>query len=514
MTEDYLRRIGYLIRDSRKHRGWTQAQLAEALGTSQSAVNRIERGHQNVSLEMLARIGEALDSEIVSLGQAGPMHLRVAGGAQLSGSIDVKTSKNAGIALLCASLLNKGKTTLRNVAKIEEVNRILEVLNSIGVRTRWLKSEGSRTANDLEIVPPAELDLESMDEAAARRTRSILLFLGPLLHLRERFAIPYAGGCDLGTRTIEPHLVALRRFGLEVKATGGYYHAEVDRSVSPDRAIVLTERGDTVTENTLMAAARHDGVTVIRNASPNYMVQDLCFFLLQLGVRIEGIGTTTLVVHGVPDIDKDVDYAPSEDPIEAMSLLTAAIVTGSEITVCRAPIEFLEIELAILEEMGLDYDRSEEYVAANGKTRLVDLTVRPSTLRAPIDKVHPMPFPGLNIDNLPFFALIAAVAQGSTLIHDWVYENRAIYLTELNRLGATIKLLDPHRVLVEGPTHWSGTEVICPPALRPAVCILLAMLAAKGTSVLRNVYVINRGYEDLAERLNELGAQIDTFRDI
>ena len=125
-----------------------------------------------------------------------------------------------------------------------------------------------------------------------------------------------------------------------------------------------------------------------------------------------------------------------------------------------------------------------------------------------------MPFPGLNIDNLPFFALIAAVAHGRTLIHDWVYENRAIYLTELSKVGAHVQLLDPHRVLVDGPTRWRAAEVVCPPALRPAVVVLIAMLAAEGTSVLRNVYVINRGYEDLADRLNALGASVHTFRDI
>jgi UDP-N-acetylglucosamine 1-carboxyvinyltransferase len=197
-----------------------------------------------------------------------------------------------------------------------------------------------------------------------------------------------------------------------------------------------------------------------------------------------------------------------------MSLLAAAIVTESEITIRRVPIEFLEVELATLEGMGLRYDRSEEYVALNGHTRLVDLTTHPSELQAPRDKVHPMPFPGLNIDNLPFFAVIAAVANGQTMLHDWVYENRAIYLTELTKLGGNVKLLDPHRVLVEGPTHFSGAELICPPALRPAVVILLAMLASKGTSVLRSTYVIHRGYEDLAERLNQLGANIETFRDI
>ncbi|HEX3787444.1 MAG TPA: UDP-N-acetylglucosamine 1-carboxyvinyltransferase [Pseudonocardiaceae bacterium] len=506
---EYLRQVGRLVRDSRKHRGWTQTQLAEALGTSQSAINRIEQGNQNLSLDLVTRIGQALNSEIVSLGHAGPMHLRVTGGQTLSGSISVKTSKNAGVALLCAALLNSGRTVLRKVARIEEVNRILEVLTSIGVRTRWLNED-----NDLEIIPPRELDLGGMDVTAARRTRSIIMFLGPLMHRHDEFELPYAGGCALGTRTVEPHLSALRHFGLEVKATAGSYRVHADHDISPARPIVLTERGDTVTENALLAAAGRDGVTVIRNASPNYMVQDLCFYLTELGVRIEGIGTTTLTVHGVTDIHRDVDYSPSEDPIEAMSLLTAAIVTSSEITIRRVPIEFLEIELALLEDMGLDYDRDAEYPAANGHTRLVDLTVRPSTLHAPLDKIHPMPFPGLNIDNLPFFALIAATANGSTLIHDWVYENRALYLTELTKLGAKVTLLDPHRVYVEGPTHWSGSEVICPPALRPAVVVLLAMLAAKGTSVLRNVYVINRGYEQLADRLNLLGAKIDTFRDL
>lgn len=507
MTQDYLGRVGSLIRDARQHRGLTQVQLAELLGTSQSAVTRIEKGQQNVSMEMLTRISEALDSPIVTLG-SGPTHLRVTGPTTLQGSIEIKTSKNAGVALLCASLLNRGRTTLRRVARIEEVNRLVEVLNSLGVKTTWLPGD------DLEIVPPEELALGNIDEAAARRTRSVIMFLGPLLHRADEFDLPYAGGCNLGTRTVEPHMTALRPFGLQVKATDGSYHAQVNPSVTPGRPIVLTERGDTVTENALMAAALHPGTTVIRNASSNYMVQDLCCYLQALGVTIEGLGTTTLTVTGRERIDVDVDYAPSEDPIEAMSLLAAAIVTDSEITLTRVPIEFLEIEMALLEEMGFQYSRSEEYVARNGWTRLVDLTTHHSVLHAPLDKIHPMPFPGLNIDNLPFFALIAAVATGQTLIHDWVYENRAIYLAELTKLGADVRLLDPHRVMIEGPTHWSGTEIVCPPALRPAVVILLAMLAAKGTSVLRSTYVIHRGYEGLAERLNLLGANIETFRDV
>jgi UDP-N-acetylglucosamine 1-carboxyvinyltransferase len=244
------------------------------------------------------------------------------------------------------------------------------------------------------------------------------------------------------------------------------------------------------------------------------MVQDLCFYLVKLGVKIEGIGTTTLKVQGLRDINTDVEYAPSEDPIEAMSFIAAAIVTKSEITIERAPIEFLEIDLKFLEAMGFVYELSDEYTALNGHTRLVDITTKVSKLHAPTDKIHAMPFPGLNIDNLPFFAVIAAVAEGRTLIHDWVYENRAIYLTELNRLNANVQLIDPHRIYVTGPTKWKAAEVVSPPALRPAVVILLGMLASPGVSTLRNIYTISRGYEELAERLSTIGARITVLRDI
>ncbi|SFP40330.1 UDP-N-acetylglucosamine 1-carboxyvinyltransferase [Geodermatophilus dictyosporus] len=502
------RRIGLLVRDARRHRGLTQQQLAERLGTSQSAVARIEQGGQNLTLELLGRLSDALDSELITVGPAGPTHLRVTGGTPLRGSVTVKSSKNAAVALLCASLLNRGRTTLRNVARIVEVDRILDVLRSIGVSATW-----DDTGRDLTLVVPDELDLAGIDADAARRTRSIIMFLGPLLHRARTFRLPYAGGCDLGTRTVEPHMIALRPFGLAVEAHAGEYQATVEPRATSRRTIVLTERGDTVTENALLAAARTDGTTVIRNASSNYMVQDLCLYLQLLGVGVEGLGTTTLTVHGRPVLDADVDYTISEDPVEAMSLLTAGIVTGSELTVRRAPVEFLEIELAVLAEMGLRYTLSPEYRADNGHTRLADVTISPSQLKAPIDKIHPMPFPGLNIDHLPFFAVIAASATGSTLIHDWVYDNRAIHLSDLTRLGADVRLMDPHRVLVTGPTRWRSAEVVCPPALRPAVCILLAMLAARGTSVLRNVDIIARGYEHLYERLVEMGASIEVFSD-
>ncbi len=508
-----LSQIGQMIRDARERRGLSIADLAANLNTDPATIEGVENGSKPLSMTAIGQIAQALESDQAPAETAGiafeqapskpaAMHLVVEGGRRLEGSIECRSSKNAAVALLCASLLNRGRTVLRGIAKIEEVNRICEVLVSIGYRITWVNG------TDLELIRPETLNLAGMDANAARRTRSIIMFFAPLMHFFPEFLVPYAGGCDLGARTIEPHLQVLRHFGLDVVATEGFYRCTAPDVHAPERAVVLTERGDTVTENAIMAASMLSGPVTIRNASPNYMVQDLCFFLQRLGVRIDGIGTTTLVVHGVKDIDVDVEYYPSEDPIEAMSLITAAIVTKSELTIQRCPIEFLEIELAILAEMGLDLSVTDEYRAANGRTRLVDITVRPSRLRAPIDKIHPMPFPGLNIDNLPFFAVIAAEAEGQTLIHDWVYENRAIHLVELNKIGANVQLLDPHRLIVTGPTKWRGREVTCPPALRPGVCLLLAMLGAKGESTLRDVYVINRGYEDLPNRLNALGANI------
>ncbi len=500
-------KIGHLIYQIRQERGLTQAEFARRLGTSQSAVNRIEHGHQNLSLETLGRISDVLNKQIISLGEGG-INLRVEGGHELKGEITVKTSKNAAVGLLCASLLNAGTTRLNNVARIEEVNRIIEVLVSIGVHVRWI-------GNDLEIKPPKRLSLEAMNTEAARKTRSVIMFMGPLMHLFKSFQIPYAGGCELGRRTVLPHLYALEEVGVKVNTKSGHYNVMVSRHPAK-RNVVLYESGDTTTENILMAAARIEEETVIKMASANYAIQDLCFFLQKLGVKIEGIGTTTLRVRGVKTIKKNVSYAPSEDPVEAMTFIAAAITTNSSITIKRAPIDYLELELIKLEKMGLRFELSAPYKAENGKTDLVDIKLRKHNgeLIAPAEKLYGRPFPGLNIDNLPYFVPIAAVAKGRTLIHDWVYEDRALMFTEMKKIGVNIDLADPHRAFVTGPTRFRAADIVAPSGIRPAVMLLIGMMGAKGTSMLRNVYTINRGYEDLADRLNSLGANIAVIHEL
>lgn len=494
--------IGALISHARESRGITQGELAKAMATSQSAIARIEKGDQNLTLEMLEKISAALNTSLVTLAQ-GSMSFEIEGGRPLKGRVVTNTSKNAATGLLCASLLNEGKTVFKNMPRIEEVSRMLEVLKSIGVACRWV-------GNDIEVRPGKKITLNALAHDAAIKTRSIIMLAGPLIHILKDFRLPYVGGCKLGSRTVRPHLFALEKLGVQTLVEDDNYRFV--RTKLAGNRVVMYESGDTATENTLLAAARIPGKTTIAFASANYMVQDVCRFLETLGVRIDGIGTTTLTIYGKEHINTTATYYPSEDPTESMFFLTAAIVTRSKLTIERCPIDFLELELLKLEKMGLTFTLSKRYKARNGHTDLADLTVFPSKLTALEEHIHPSVYPGLNIDNLPFFAVIATQAEGTTLIHDWVYEKRALYFTELDKLGAQTILADQHRIYITGKTELKAAELVCPPALRPATIILIAMLGAKGKSLLRNVYSINRGYEDLVTRLNALGAKVRTVR--
>ncbi|MBA3732809.1 UDP-N-acetylglucosamine 1-carboxyvinyltransferase [Patescibacteria group bacterium] len=425
---------------------------------------------------------------------------KVEGGRKLSGTIETNTSKNGALGLFCASLLNRSQTILHGIPRIEEISRIIEIFESIGVSVEWIEK------NSVRISPPIKFSLNKIDSSASTRIRSILMMIGALIHFEKEFKIPHAGGCKMGQRTIAAHRYGLEALGVSINTEESFY--EIKSRVLKANNIVLYEASDTATENLLIAAALIPGVTTFRFTPPNYQVQEVCFFLEKCGVKIEGIGTSTLIVHGVKEINTPIEYYNSEDPVESMMFISAAIITKSDLKITRCPIDFLSLELLKLEIMGLKYKKSEIYKAKNGRTDLCDLTIYDSKLTALVDKIHAAAYPGINSDNLPFFVPIATTAEGSTLIHDWMWENRAIYFTELNKLGANIILADQHRVFVNGPTELRANEIICPPALRPAMIVLVAMLGSKGTSILRNVYSIKRGYENIAERLNAIGADI------
>lgn len=503
MKKSNQKQIGEFIKNLRERRGMTQEAFAKELSTSQSAVARMEKGEQNFSTEILGKISEVLGHQVVCINDS--IDFQINGGKKLHGSIATNFSKNGSVGLLCASLLNKGTTTLHGIARIEEVNRIVEILESIGVSVKWIDK------NSIQINPPKKFTLDKINVESAIKTRSVIMLIGPLIHLLPKFSIPHVSGCKLGKRTISAHTYALEEFGVKIKTTNDNYQIESPSKWKP-KNIVMYEAGDTACENILMALSKIEGKSTMRFASANYMVQEICFFLEALGVKIDGIGTSSLTIHGIKEINKNIEYWNSEDPIESMMFISAAIATDSELEITRCPIDFLSLELEKLKRMNLKYKILKSYKSNNGRTNLVDLKIMPSKLVALEDKIHANPYPGINMDNLPFFVPIAIRAKGQTMIHDWVYENRAIYFTELNRLGANITLADPHRVYIQGGTTLKPAQIVCPPALRPAMIILIGMLGTTGTSILRNVYMINRGYEEIAERFNKIGADIKILK--
>ncbi|MFZ2621310.1 MAG: UDP-N-acetylglucosamine 1-carboxyvinyltransferase [Minisyncoccia bacterium] len=496
---ELTKNIGISIKRMREDKGMTQGQFAESLKTSQSAVARIERGGQNLTADQIQKISSILGTPLLKT-EDGTDDFKVVGGRKLSGSIQTNTSKNGALGLFCASLLNRQPTILHGIPRIEEISRIIEIFESIGIKIEWIKN------NSVRITPPKKFILSKINKKASSRIRSILMMIGALIHFEKKFNLPHAGGCKMGQRTIAAHRYALEELGVKITTKESSYEINCEK-LKPAN-IVMYEASDTATENLLIATALIPGITTLRFTPPNYQVQEVCFFLEKCGVKIKGIGTSTLVVHGVKEINKPMEYWNSEDPTESMMFISSAIVTNSRLTITRCPIDFLALELLKLEKMGLKYKKSKIYLAKNGYTKLCDVTVYPSKLKALNDKIHASAYPGINSDNLPFFVPIATQAEGSTLIHDWMWENRAIYFIELNKLGANIVLADQHRIFVQGKTELKANQVVCPPALRPATIVLVTMLGAKGTSILRNVYSINRGYEDIAKRLNKIGADI------
>lgn len=392
---------------------------------------------------------------------------------------------------------------ITKVPQIEEVERIIELLVSIGVKVTKLEP------GVLLIDASKPISVQKMDKRAAKITRASLLLLGALAKRVKKYKLFHSGGCKLGNRTVRPHLYALEKIGVNVKTSPGFYEVESKDLKGTD--VVMYESGDTATANAIMAATLAEGKTIIKMASANYAVQDLCYFLVRAGAKIKGIGTTTLEIDGVTKLHSVAEYPIIPDPIVAMTFISAAIATKSHLTVKDCPLQFLELELYKLEIMGQKLQIKNRRFCENGAFELADVEVIPSKLRALPDKIECRPFPGLNIDNLPLFIPILATAKGRTLVHDWVYEDRAIYSLELKKLGAKISLIDTHRVWVEGPGNFEPNEVVSPPALRPAVNVLICMLAAKGRSILRNTYIIDRGYENLYDTLCKAGANIQVI---
>ena len=441
---------------------------------------------------------------MANLGKDKAEKFLIQGGRILSGEIKVRGGKKAATPDLAASLLTQEECFIDNLPLIEDVFRMIEVLKSLGAEIRWI---GPRCLKiRAKNVNPSKMNFDLVS-----RLRSSVLLMGALIGRRGlpaqagvSFKIAKPGGCQLGTRILDPHLDGFSRLGVRIKKDDGFY--EIDAKGLKGGEIVMSEFSVTATENLVLAAVSAPGRTVIKCAAAEPYVQDLCHFLKKMGAKIEGIGTHTLVIEGKKL--RGASHMIIPDPIEMGTFISLAGASKSELTVKNVVPQFIELELLKFKEAGLNFKiLNKRVLPAGWGYQIGDLKVSgPFKIKA-VKKVHNMPYPGFAADSIPTFALLMTQAKGVSLIHDWMYEARLKYVDELQRLGANAFVCDPHRALITGPTALEGKEITSFD-LRTGATLILAGLSAKGETIINNAYQVDRGYERIEERLQKIGANI------
>lgn len=495
-----LKKLGENIAFFRQQKGLTQSDFAKLLGTSQSAVARIEKGDQNLTAESISKINRVLEKNVVEL--ANPMlNLKVDGGKKLSGSVTVRSSKNSSVCLLYASLLNRQKTTIKNITVIEEVLRTIDVLKSLGVDVSVKNGDATISVFNTSDFKDVQI-----------KANNLLLLIGILSNYYNKFTIPVNFKATNFTGTLNSHLFSLEQLGFKFKVMGD--RLTVDCTNKHGGEVTMYESSDTATINCIFASLGINDNVTLNLASSNYQVTDVLHFLKQLGAEIKGVSTTSLSITGGKKLQKQISFNPITDSSETMFYISCGILTNSSIIIRRAPADYLKLELLKLKKMGFKYKVLKRY-KSNDKTRnYIDIQTFESNLKALDEKIYARPFPGLLIDNLPYFVVIATQAKGRTAINDFVTTERAPHFVELNNLGADIVLADNHRVFVQGKTQLKANDLTCSLALHPGNMILVAMLGAKGVSTLKEAYTLNAWYEGLFDNLNKLGASVHVLYEL
>ena len=418
----------------------------------------------------------------------------IEGGHPLQGSITPSGNKNAALPLIAACLLTTDPVRLDNIPDIGDVRTMRALVETIGV-TVQAADEHTWTIRSGE-VRKADLDPE-----LCRRIRASILLAGPLLGRTGEATLPPPGGDVIGRRRVDTHLLALRPFGVETDYHHGMLHLRAPAGLRGAR-VLLDEASVTATENAILAAVTAQGATTIRNAASEPHVQDLCQLLNAMGGRIENIGSNTLHIEGVASLH-GAEYTIGPDYLEVVSFVGGAAITGGDVRIHNAAPEHLEMVRLVLGRMGITWqeDGADLHVAA-GQT----LEVVPD-LRGAIPQISVMPWPAFPTDLMSLAIVLATQARGTILFHDWMFESRMFFIDKLTAMGARIVLCDPHRCLVQGPSRLVG-ETLESPDIRAGLALVTASLAAEGTSRIRNIGQIERGYERIDEKLRGLGARI------
>ncbi len=429
---------------------------------------------------------------------------RITGQQTLRGDITVSGSKNAATPILASTLLLSASCTIRNVPRVEDVHRILELLSSVGARYHW--DDEHTVTVDATTVDPSKLDV-----ATVRRLRSSVLLMGALLGRCGNVRIPGPGGDQIGSRPLDAHLGSFRQLGVAVEYDGDVYSLQQhDRG---DITLTLSEGSVTATEYIILASVLADGhTTIIHCAAADPSVQDLCWFLNVHGARIAGTGTFTLTIEGVKSLHTATAYSVMPDPVETGTFISLAAAARAEICVKNAALPFMRLEMQKFKEVNVSFSIEHERPSDNPQYGLCDICVHRSTQLKAIRKLHNMPFPGFNPDLLQPFAVMLTQATGTSLVHDWMYEARQKYVEELNKMGAQIFIADPHRILINGPTNLYAADITSYD-IRTGAALFIASLIAEGTSTIGPAYQIDRGYEHLDDRMRSLGALIERIDD-
>ncbi|MDO8529222.1 MAG: UDP-N-acetylglucosamine 1-carboxyvinyltransferase [bacterium] len=413
-------------------------------------------------------------------------YFEIKGGKRLKGTIEARGSKNATTPILAATLLTREKCVISNVPLIEDVFRMIDILKSMGVEVNW---KGTRTLE----IKAEKVNPEKMDFKAVKKMRSSILLLGALSARLDKFKIPYPGGCVIGARPLSTHFDALSKLGVKIKTREKFYF--VDSGNLHSANIVLEEFSVTGTENAMLLAAIIPGKTIIKIAATEPHVEDLARFLSQMGVRIKGIGTHTLEIWGKKEL-KGAKHKVIPDANEAATFLILGVATKSPIIVKNALENNLDLVLEKLKEFGADFKIGADFIQV----------IPPKKIKA-ILKVDTRPYPGIPTDVQAPFGVLATQAEGSTLIHDSLYEGRFNYIKEIQKMGADAKILNVHQAQIIGPSKLKG-KVIKSFDLRCGASLIIAALLAEGKTVIEDIYQVDRGYERIEERLSALGADI------
>ncbi len=417
----------------------------------------------------------------------------IEGGHRLSGRVRAAGNKNGALPILAACLLTSDPVELENVPRIRDVDTMIELIQRLGVDAEWTGPNEVR-------VHAAQLDTYALDEELCRQIRASILLAGPLLARAGRVSVPPPGGDVIGRRRIDTHIHAFAALGADVDTAR---RLELRATGLVGTRLFLDEASVTGTENAIMAATLARGETVIENAACEPHVRDLCRFLVSLGAQIDGIGSNVLRITGVGSL-RGGSYRIGPEHIEVASFIGLAAVTGSEIAIEDAVPDDLVAILPVFERLGVRVD-------VNGTTINVpagqELVIQ-DDLGGQVPKIEDGIWPAFPADLTSIAVVIATQARGTILIFEKMFESRLFFVDKLVQMGARIILCDPHRVVVSGPSKLYG-ERLESPDIRAGMAMLIASLAAEGTSTIGNVGQIDRGYERIDERLRGLGARIE-----